>query len=225
MNYIFPIFFSSFYLIHFSILPSGGDEPNYYKAGEFTVILSNASECDCADSCGFTEIRKDYFVFNNATGFDDIGEVKFQSTNKFDSLFVYQRFEYVYGVIYSETEGVILGDTSRFRTKKQSDLVSYGKWHFLPANEYDMYKLYHKQENFGKTVRGPWPKINRKAAEDSLIKWRTQYDNDPEATKKYIKENNGLGIYVNGIELIVKIYKGGYSRRVTFYFPFRHGEC
>jgi len=226
---VLSILLFSIIFISWKISPDDPGESKTYSIKDYQLEFYDAWECSCYDSCGFTETSEDYFVFNNATHFHGASNflIRYLGEEGYDSLFVYQRYEYAYGILFSETEGVILLDTARMPSKKQSDLVSYGSWIYRPKNKYGVYDLYHNQKFEGNVVKGPAPKFSKKIAEDSLMNWRVDKYSDKsfEEQKKKFRERKMFGLYINGIELRLKIYHKGRIKRATFYFPFLHGEC
>ena len=105
--------------------------------------------------------------------------------------------------------------------------MSYGSWIYRPKNKLDVYDLYHNQKFEGNVVTGPTPKFSKKIAEYSLMNLRVdKYSSKSfEEQKKAFRERKMFGLYVNGIELRLKIYHKGKIKRATFYFPFLLGEC
>lgn len=215
----------SLFLFSARFISDDPGESTSYKFDDFEFEFYDAWECSCEEVCQFEKRNENYYVFSNATSFHGDGKFFVRYFGEYDSLFIYQRFEYSYGILYSETEGVILFDSTRMKTVDQNKMVSYGNWIFRPINKYGVYNLKLDQGIEGHTVTGPLPSVNRKQAEDSLWHWRFQGASDDDGAKKFIKENKGLGLFVRGIEIRLKVYHKGKIKRFTFYFPYRHGEC
>lgn len=218
------IFILSFFLFAFSF-PDDPGESNSYKMDDSEIELYNAWECDCDSDCSFKKIKEGYYAFSSSTHFHDPAKFIVRYFEEFDSLFVYQRYEYSYGVLWSETEGVLYYDTSLTKDFSYDKMVSYGAWNFLPKNESGIYQMKLERKNEGQSVNAPEPFIHHKLADDLLLSKRLEGASNPEETMKFLRENKGLGLFVHGIEIRMKIYHKGKIIRRTFYFRFRHGEC